>query len=176
MKLFIEAHFSGFKSSLYLKETITITNFSLKIVCIIAHKFLHNATFSYEHTQAAFVLQIYACEVSICTSKINKGLHKFEGFWHNFVWFSIFKHPASHILNIKEFMSALKSGPRTFSAMQEKGDKEPPKVHFLHWQGLEKLRTSYWWNTKLAYTLPLGYSCECLGTLNLPDHCGTSLM
>lgn len=110
MKLFIEAHFSGFKSGLYLKEMITITNFPLEIVCIIAHKFLHNATFSYEHTQVAFVLQMYACKVSICTSKINKGLHKFEGVWHNLVWLSIFKHLGSHIPNIKEFISTFKSG------------------------------------------------------------------
>lgn len=66
-----------------MKGTITITFFPLKIACIIAYKFLHNATFSYEHTQVAFVLQMYACKIDICTSKIDKGLHKFKGVWHN---------------------------------------------------------------------------------------------
>lgn len=152
MKLFIEAHFSGFKSSLYLKETITITNFPLKIVCIIAHKSLHNATFSYEHTQVAFVLQIYAYKVSICTSKINKGLHKFEGFWHNLVWFSIFKHLGSHIPNIKEFVLALKFG--TFIVNVTCNAKErrygATKSSLFTYSGLGIICTSCWWNTKLA--------------------------
>lgn len=123
----------------------------LKIVCIlaIAYKFLHNATFSYEHTQVAFVLQMYACKTGICTSKIDKGLHKFKGLWHNLVWFSIFKHLALHILNIMQFMSTLKSGTLTVNILcssREGRDIESPKVHFLDFQGFEKLCTTYQWN------------------------------
>lgn len=108
--------------------------FFQKIVCIIAYKLLHNATFSYEHTQVAFVLQMYACKTGICTSKIDKGLHKFKWFWHNLVWFSILKHLALHILNIMWFMSTLKSGTFTVNILRsakEGRDMEPPKVHFL---------------------------------------------
>lgn len=119
--------------------------FFLKIVCIIAYKFLHNATFSYEHTQVAFVLQMYACKMGICTNKKYKRLHKFKRFWHNTVWFSTFKHLALCILNINKFMLTLKSGTFTANILcsaRKRRDMEPPKVHFLGCQGFEKLCAS----------------------------------
>lgn len=123
--------------------------FFLKIVCIIAYKFLHNATFSYEHTQAAFVLQMYACKIRTCTSKTDKELHKFKGFWHNLVWFSIFKYLALCILNIMWFMLTLKSGTFTVNILcsaREGRDMEPLKICFLDCQGFEKLCTACQWN------------------------------
>lgn len=62
------------------KRSSPLRFFALKVVYIIAYEFLHNATFSYEHTQVAFVLQMYAGKTVICTSEIDKGLHKFMSF------------------------------------------------------------------------------------------------